>query len=182
LRAIARKLDLNFKTVRRYLHADSVETLLSGGVTASVLDPFKPYLHERVFQGVSNSTALLAEIIERGYTGGYSTLSRCLRPLFPDDPTAGLPPHPTPPAVRRVAGWITGLPCHLDPADAVRLNEIRARCPEVDVAVRHVAGFARMIKTCSATGTPSPGGSMPSTRTCRNYDRSAPDCAATCTP
>jgi len=31
----------------------------------------------------------------------------------------------------------------------VRLNEIRARCPEVDVAVRHVAGFARMIKDVS---------------------------------
>ena len=75
MRAIARKLDLNFKTVRRYLHADSVETLLAGGVTASVLDPFKPYLHERVSQGVSNGTALLAEITERGYTGGYSTLA-----------------------------------------------------------------------------------------------------------
>ena len=146
MRVIARKLDLNFKTVRRYLHADSVETLLAGGVTASVLDPFKPYLHERVSQGVSNGTALLAEITERGYTGGYSTLARYPRPLRPNDPTKGLPPHPTPPAARGVAGWITGLPGHLDPADAVRLNEIRARCPEVDAAVRHVAGFARMIK------------------------------------
>ena len=51
--------------------------------------------------------------------------------------------------MRRVAGWITGLPGRLDAADAVRLNVIRARCPELDAAVRHVAGFARMIKDLS---------------------------------
>lgn len=48
MRAIARKLDLNFKTVRRYLRADNLDSLLAGGVRASVLDPFKPYLHERL--------------------------------------------------------------------------------------------------------------------------------------
>src|SRR5664279_2329191 len=53
------------------------------------------------------------------------------------------------PAVRRVTGWITGLPGHLDSADAVLLNSIRVRCPELDAAVRHVAGFARMIKDLS---------------------------------
>ncbi len=31
----------------------------------------------------------------------------------------------------------------------MRLNEIRTRCPEVDAAVRHGAGFARMIKDLS---------------------------------
>ena len=51
-----------------------------------------------------------------------------------------------PPAVRQVTGWITGLPGHLDPADEARLKAIRARCPQIDAAVRHVAGFARMIK------------------------------------
>jgi hypothetical protein len=54
-----------------------------------------------------------------------------------------------PPAVRQVAGWITGLPGHLDPADSVLLQAIRARCPELDAAARHVAGFARMIKDLS---------------------------------
>ena len=131
--------------MRRYLRADSVETLLAGGVTASVLDPFKPYLHERLASGVSHITILHAEIAERGSTDGYSTLARPAA-ITPGDATAGSPPHP---AVRRVVGWITGRPGHLDPADAVFLNEIRARCPEVDAAVRHVAGFARMIKDLS---------------------------------
>ena len=58
MRAIARKLDLNFKTVRRYLRADSVDTLLAGGVRVSVLDSFKPYLHERLADGMRNATVL----------------------------------------------------------------------------------------------------------------------------
>jgi len=62
---------------------------------------------------------------------------------------AALSPLPGRPAVRQVTGWITGLPGHLDPADAERLRAIRARCPELDTAVRHVAGFARMIKDLS---------------------------------
>jgi transposase len=42
MRAIARRLDVNFKTVRRYVRAASVDALLAGGTQASVLDPFKP--------------------------------------------------------------------------------------------------------------------------------------------
>ena len=70
MRAIARKLDLNFKTVRRYLRAESVDTLLAGGVRASVLDSFKPYLHDRLADGERNATVVHVEIAERGYTGG----------------------------------------------------------------------------------------------------------------
>ena len=51
------------------------------------------------------------------------------------------------PAVRKVTGWITG--SNLDPDVAVRLQAIRQRCPELDAAVQHVAGFARMIKDLS---------------------------------
>jgi len=150
MRAIVRKLDLNFKTVRRYLRAER-RYLLAGGVRVSVLDSFKPYLHDRLANGVRNATVLHGEIAEQGYTGGYKTLARYLRPLRRVDATAlaGLSPHPGPPAVRQVTGWITGLPGHLDPADEERLHAIRVRCPELDAAVRHVAGFARMIKDLS---------------------------------
>jgi hypothetical protein len=120
-------------------------------VQVSVLDPFKPYLNGRLAGGERNATLLLAEITGQGYTGRYNTLARYLRPLRRLDAAtlAGLPPRPAPPAVRQVTGWITGLPSNLDPDDAVRMHAIRARCPELDAAVRHVAGFARMIKDLS---------------------------------
>jgi len=150
MRTIARKLDLNFKTVRRYLRAGDVETLLAGGVRSSVLDSFKAYLHERLATGQCNATVLFDEIVERGYVGGYSTLRRYLRPFRNVDAAAAvLSPLAGRPAVRRVAGWITGLPGRLDSADDEQLHAIRARCPELDAAVRHVAGLARMIKDLS---------------------------------
>ncbi len=101
--------------------------------------------------GQRNAIVLLGEIAERGYTGGYNTLRRYLRPLrhIEAAAVAALAPLPGRPAVRQVAGWITGLPGRLDPADAAHLRAIRARCPEIDAAVRRVAGFARMIKDLS---------------------------------
>ena len=80
MRAIARRLDLNFKTVGRYLRAGSVDSLLAGGVQVSVLDPFKPYLNDRLAEGARNATKLLAEITGQG----------------PD-------PHPTEPTTSRCA-------------------------------------------------------------------------------
>ena len=132
MRAIGRRLDLNFKTVRRYLRAASVEALLASGVQVSVLDPFKPYLNERLAQGERNATRLLTEITGQGYTGGYNTLARYLRPLRRLDAAtlADLPPRPAPPAVRQVTGWITGLPSNLDPGAAMRLHAIRAAAPK----------------------------------------------------
>ncbi len=149
MRAIARRLDLNFKTVRRYLRAGSVDSLLAGGVQVSVLDSFKPYLNERLAEGERNATLLFVEITGQGYTGGYKTLARYLRPLRRVDAAAALQQRPASPTVRHVTGWITGLPGHLVPADGERLHAIRARCPELDAAVRHVASFARMIKDLS---------------------------------
>ena len=134
--------------MRRYVHASSADVLVAGGVQVSVLDPFKPYLNGRLAQGERNATRLLTEITGQGYTGGYNTLNRYVRPLrrLEAAALAELPPRPAPPAVRKVTGWITGLPSDLEPDDGARLQAIRSRCPELDAAVRHVAGFARMIK------------------------------------
>ncbi len=147
---IARRLELDFKTVRRYLRADSVEQLIAGGVRASKLDPYKPYLHQRLSAGAQNATALHAEIVNRGYSGSYPTLERYVKPLRRSDAaTLAHVIQNRPPAVRQVTGWITGLPGNLGPADKARLKAIRARCPQIDAAVKHVAGFARMIKDLS---------------------------------
>ncbi|MDQ2737288.1 MAG: ISL3 family transposase, partial [Actinomycetota bacterium] len=100
--------------------------------------------------GARNAAALHAEIVEQGYTGSYPTLERYLKPLRRSDAaTLTQVLQNRPPAVRQVTGWITGLPGHLDPADEARLKSIRARCPQIDAAVKHVACFARMIKDLS---------------------------------
>ena len=144
------RLGLDVKTVRRYLRADCVEELVACGVRTSKLDPFKPYLHQRLTAGVRNATALHAEIVEQGYTGSYPILERYLKPWRRSDAdTLAQVVRNRPPPVRQVTAWITGLPGHLDTADEARMTAIRARCPEIDAAVGYVAGFARMIKDLS---------------------------------
>ena len=76
---------------------------------------------------------------------GYKTLARYLRPLRRVDAAALAG------AASSIAGGAAGH--RLDhrpsrapqPGRAERLRAIRVRCPELDAAVRHVAGFARMI-------------------------------------
>jgi transposase len=46
----------------------------------SKLEPFKPYLKERLQAGVWNAQVLLRDLRERNYGGGYSILTEWLRP------------------------------------------------------------------------------------------------------
>ena len=46
----------------------------------SKLEPFKPYLKERLQAGVWNAQVLLRELRERNYSGGYTILTDWLRP------------------------------------------------------------------------------------------------------
>ncbi|MET3807141.1 hypothetical protein ABIB25_004163 [Nakamurella sp. UYEF19] len=127
---IGRRLGLDVKTVRRYLRAGDVEELVAGGVRTSKLDPFKPYLHQRLTAGVRNATALHAEIVAQGYTGSYPVLERYLKPWRRTDAaTLAHIVRSRPPPVRQVTAWITGLPGHLDTADEARMRTSAAAAP-----------------------------------------------------
>ena len=94
---------MDVKTVRRYLRAEDVEQLVAGGVRTSKLDPFKPYLHQRLTAGARIATALHEEIVAQGYTGSYPILERYLKPLRRTD-TATLAQVVREPAAARAAG------------------------------------------------------------------------------
>jgi transposase/DNA-directed RNA polymerase subunit N (RpoN/RPB10) len=143
LRAIAERLGLDRKTVRRFARATGPEQLVAAGARASLLDAYKPYLHQRLAAGVTNAAELHAEIAVQGYPGSYQTLARYLHPLCAASThqIAALPQRPPPVTVRQVVGWLTGHPDDLDPDDAVRIKAIRSRCPELDAAAKHIAGL-----------------------------------------
>ncbi len=61
--AIGRALSLNRRTVRRFARATDVEQLLGkAGSRGSLLDEFKPYLHERFNAGHTDAAALTEQI------------------------------------------------------------------------------------------------------------------------
>ena len=84
IRAIARKLGLSRNTVRQHLKQPIKPPRYERPERPSKLDPFKDYLNARVAAAHPHwipAVVLLAEIRDRGYTGGYSILKTYLAPL-----------------------------------------------------------------------------------------------------
>ncbi|MEV5012920.1 ISL3 family transposase [Streptomyces sp. NPDC055692] len=145
LRPIARRLGLARNTVRRLAHAATADELLVGRWTgrSSILDPFKPYLHQRWAEGCTVARRLFEELRERGYPGGESVVKKYvqrLREALPHDD----PPRKAP-SVRDVTGWLTRRPDRLDDDQERQLKTILARCPELDRTAGHVRAFAELM-------------------------------------
>jgi transposase len=151
IKAICRQLDLARGTVRRFARAETVEELLTRtgtGRRPSLLEQFKPYLHERWNAGCTNAAVLFTEIAGRGYRGG-PTLVRHYLHQFRAATRIPAPPR-KPPSVRRVVSWIMTDPATIDPADQQRLDAILAASPPLNELAGHVRRFATMM--CSLRG------------------------------
>ena len=72
IRAISRLTGYGRKTISKYLLAPTGRPVYGPRPAAvSKLEPFKPYLKERLQSGVWNARVLLRELRERNYNGGY---------------------------------------------------------------------------------------------------------------
>lgn len=131
LRGIAATLHIARGIVRRFARASSVEELLVNNRTtyrASPLEPHKPYLHQRWQDGITNASALHAEITARGHTGGATVVRAYIRRLRAT-PGAIPPPAPVAPTVRQAAAWLMTHPAGLDTQNAQRLAGLLDRSP-----------------------------------------------------
>jgi hypothetical protein len=132
--------------VRRFARADTVQELLTRNGTGhrtSMLEEFKPYLHQRWNDGCTNAATLLAEITARGYRGGPTLVRHYLHQFRTTKRIT--PPPGKPPSVRRVVGWIMTDPTTIDPADQRRLDAILAASPHLASLADHVRGFAGIM-------------------------------------
>lgn len=81
IQAISNMTGFDRKTVRKYLIQPEGAPIYGPRASPpSKLDPFKPYLEERLQAGVWNAQVLLRELRERSYTGGYTILTDWLHP------------------------------------------------------------------------------------------------------
>jgi transposase len=145
IKPIMRELGLAKETVRRFYRAHSAEELLAKPREGrpSILDPFKPYLHQRCSDGHTCATRLFEEIRVQGYHGSAGIVRNYLRPFR----QLGIPPPPTPtpPKVRDVTSWLLRHPDSLDADEQPKLKQVLARCPDLDAAAGHVASFAEIM-------------------------------------
>ena len=147
LREIARQLNLDRKTVRRFAQATSAEELVAKALDRdTLLEAHKTYLHQRWNQGCRDVAVLHAELRQRGYRGSSRTLYRVLQPLRALNPSqTAVPVKPAPPKIRHVTTWLLRRPEDLDDTEQATLADIRDACPHLDRLGDHVTAFAKMM-------------------------------------
>jgi transposase len=150
LGAISRAMGLDRATVRRFARAGSVDELLVKATSReSKLDEFKPYLHQRWNDGITDAAVLHAELRGRGWAGSVQTVRRYVAPFR--HAIAAPPPAPAVPKTRQITSWLLSHPDHLQPAEQAQLDEIKQRCPHIGALAGYVTAFAEMM--VSRTGS-----------------------------
>jgi transposase len=106
IRAISRLTGYDRGTITRYLSKPTDRPTYGPRPAAlSKLEPFKPYLNERLRAGVWNAQVLLRELRERNYDGSYTILTDWLRPQRKEALAVAVRRFETPPGRQAQVDW-----------------------------------------------------------------------------
>jgi transposase len=143
--AIARRVRLDRKTVRRFTSAELASDLLGPhGRRATTLDPYLPYLANRWREGQHVAAFLFDEVWKQGYRGSKRTVRRQLagwRVAQPPPPAQAMLPGP-----RTLAWLLLRRPSDLDEKEQILLKQLYARSPELVCARRLAQHFLRLVR------------------------------------
>jgi hypothetical protein len=78
---VSRQLQLDPHTVRRFAEATTIDELLVNTRRDSLIDDYRPYLHQRWNEGCTDATTLYQEIRQLGFTGSDKTVRRYVQPF-----------------------------------------------------------------------------------------------------
>jgi transposase len=151
-RAIARRLNLDRRTVQRYAVADALPERASRTVEPNVLTPFYPYLTQRWQASCHNAVQLWREIKARGYPGPrvrvyrWSLKQRRLSPIEETD-TVRFRAETGPALTARRAAWlIVRVPSELKEEEYALLRKLLAQCAPLQAAYDLAQAFGTMVR------------------------------------
>lgn len=143
--AIARRIRLDRKTVRRFASAEVAADLLGPcGRRATALDSYLPYLARRWREGQHVAAFLFDEIWQQGYRGSKRTVRRQLvgwRVAEPPPPAHAMLPGP-----RTLAWLLLRRPSDLVDKEQVLLKQLYERSPELVCARQLAQHFLRLVR------------------------------------
>ena len=106
IQAISQLTGFDRKTIRKYLLKPEGRPMYGPrSAPVSKLEPFKPYLKERLQAGVWNAQVLLRELRQRNYSGGYTILTDWLRPQRESARVVAVGRFETPPGKQAQVDW-----------------------------------------------------------------------------
>ncbi|MDP4026452.1 ISL3 family transposase [Methylobacterium sp. NEAU 140] len=152
---LARHLDLDRKTVRRWLRRDEPPTWAKPP-RPSVIDPYRAYLDRRWSEGCRNGAALARELDQLGarikprVVRAWATARRRVGADRLDHGIAGAPPAWKPPGTRRIAQLLQGGTGASDGEDGVFIEHLRRQAPSLADAAELAVRFAAMLRGQSA--------------------------------
>jgi len=140
--AIARRVKLDRKTVRRFADVEVASDLL--GHRATALDPYLPYLATRWRAGQQVAAFLFDEVWQQGYRGSKRTVRRqvaCWRVAEPPPAAHALLPGP-----RTLTWLLLRRPSDLDDKEQALLSQLYERSAELVTARQLAQGFLRLVR------------------------------------
>lgn len=150
--AIAQRLQMDRRTVRKFLRADGFPERKERASSRQPrrLDAYGDYLRSRWEQGCHNGLRLLEELRQRGYTGGYTTLKDFLLGLRAPAASAALVA-PKRIAPRQLAAWALQRKPDRTPKQAAVLDRLGALCEPFRLALDLLDRFLGMIRQAPRT-------------------------------
>jgi transposase len=140
LRAIARELGLDRRTVRHFVQSQGFPERAVRAALPGSMDSIKPYLQARAAQGCTNAAQIWRELVDRGVKIGHSCVRLAFQALrIPD--TAGTNTPPAQPGVKapspsRACAWLLGWKeRHCDESTAQEHQRFAVRLCELEPAV-----------------------------------------------
>ncbi|WP_160502447.1 ISL3 family transposase [Streptomyces sp. BA2] len=145
--AIARRLHLDRKTVRRFRDTDLAQLLATAHVRrpAGVLEPFKPYINQRFTEslGQVSGSRLFLEVRERGYRGSRQVVRKHLAALRAGNAEPVRTDIPSP---HKITGWIMRPREALTDHQDEQLLQVRLACPDITRACDLARNFADLVR------------------------------------
>lgn len=145
IRATARELGLDRRTVRIWIRNCAFPERAQRAPRTTLIDEHRDYLAERWSQGCHNAKTLFREIIDRGYKGGESTVRLAVKAWR--DECSAMPTKSRTlraPSTRRVCCWIQGNPrADPGPHDPRYVERFVDTLCDANRELRHTRSLAR---------------------------------------
>lgn len=102
---ISRQTGFDRKTIRKYLQQKTIPEPKKCPPRPSKLDPYKPYLQEKINEGPYTAARLFREIREMGYDGGETIVRDFIRKVRPKQGVPAVLRYETKPGVQAQVDW-----------------------------------------------------------------------------